>query len=42
MRRRCAAAGNLNRKQDALLCQPVREKVGVMFGSPETPPGGAR
>jgi recombination protein RecA len=34
-------AGNLNRAQTlALFTNQIREKVGVMFGSPETQPGG--
>jgi recombination protein RecA len=34
-------AGNLNRAQTlCLLSNQIREKVGVMFGSPETQPGG--
>src|SRR5690349_14072064 len=34
-------AGNLNRTQTlCLLTNQIREKVGVMFGSPETQPGG--
>src|ERR1039458_5897832 len=34
-------AGNLNRTQTlCILTNQIREKVGVMFGSPETQPGG--
>jgi recombination protein RecA len=34
-------AGNLNRTQTlCVLTNQIREKVGVMFGSPETQPGG--
>ena len=34
-------AGNLNRTQKlCLLTNQIREKVGVMYGSPETQPGG--
>jgi recombination protein RecA len=34
-------AGNLNRTQTlCLFTNQIREKVGVMFGSPETQPGG--
>ena len=34
-------AGNLNRAQTlAIFTNQIREKVGVMFGSPETQPGG--
>jgi recombination protein RecA len=34
-------AGNLNRaKTVCLLTNQIREKIGVMFGSPETQPGG--
>src|SRR4029079_14142272 len=34
-------AGNLNRANTlCLFTNQIREKVGVMFGSPETPPGG--
>jgi recombination protein RecA len=34
-------AGNLNRTQTIILfTNQIREKVGVMFGSPETQPGG--
>jgi recombination protein RecA len=34
-------AGNLNRTQTVILfTNQIREKVGVMFGSPETQPGG--
>jgi recombination protein RecA len=34
-------AGNLNRTQTlCLFVNQIREKVGVMFGSPETQPGG--
>ena len=34
-------AGNLNRTQTAcIFVNQIREKVGVMFGSPETQPGG--
>src|SRR5207245_2490590 len=34
-------AGNLNRTQTlCILTNQIREKVGVMFGSPVTPPGG--
>jgi recombination protein RecA len=34
-------AGNLNRAQTlCILTNQIREKVGVMFGSPETQPGG--
>jgi len=34
-------AGNLNRTQTLILfTNQIREKVGVMFGSPETQPGG--
>ncbi|GAC1440949.1 MAG: recombinase RecA [Solirubrobacteraceae bacterium] len=34
-------AGNLNRTQTlCLLTNQIREKIGVMFGSPETQPGG--
>jgi recombination protein RecA len=34
-------AGNLNRTQTlCILTNQIREKIGVMFGSPETQPGG--
>src|SRR5213076_3396692 len=34
-------AGNLNRSDTlCLFTNQIREKIGVMFGSPETPPGG--
>jgi recombination protein RecA len=34
-------AGNLNRTQTlCILTNQIREKVGIMFGSPETQPGG--
>src|SRR3954465_6540836 len=34
-------AGNLNRANTlCILTNQIREKIGVMFGSPETPPGG--